>query len=464
MSLATVTAPRTYVVLWEDLERWAIPSNRLLRRSLPAEWTRVRIGDLVKQVTERVKIAPDSEYRMAGVKCYGEGVFHRETVRGSEMSASQVTPLVPGALIYNRLFAWKESFAVVPPEFDGYYVSSEFPQFIPDTKRISAEYLYLFCTREATTRAVNAASTGSSAVSRNRFKEEQFLGFEIPLPPLFEQRAIVARWHKARSAISAAYRRVDVRKSTIDSRFFSDLGLKSPDTLTVQKAFAVLWADFLRWGVGFNFRNQSGADLSRGKYPVVELNSLLDLVQYGTSEKANTSGDGVAIIRMNNIVNGELDFAHLKHIRMPKTEVEKLKLKDGDILFNRTNSKELVGKCAVFHAEGEFVFASYLIRVRAIPDKADPDFLAYVINSPIGRQQIDALSRQIIGQANVNSKELRGLQISLPPLAVQEQIMARVSAGREEIARERETAERRAQDIHNEIEALIIGTKRVSEL
>jgi restriction endonuclease S subunit len=167
---------------------------------------------------------------------------------------------------------------------------------------------------------------------------------------------------------------------------------------------------------------------------------------------------------MNNIVNGELDFAHLKHIRMPKTEVEKLKLKDGDILFNRTNSKELVGKCAVFHAEGEFVFASYLIRVRAIPDKADPDFLAYVINSPIGRQQIDALSRQIIGQANVNSKELRGLQISLPPLAVQEQIMARVSAGREEIARERETAERRAQDIHNEIEALIIGTKRVSEL
>ena len=398
MSLATITAPSTYVVLWKDLERWAIPSSRLLRRSLPAEWTRIRIGDLVKQVTERVKVAPDSEYRMAGVKWYGEGVFHRETVRGGEMSASQVTPLVPGALIYNRLFAWKESFAVVPLEFDGYYVSSEFPQFIPDTERISAEYLYLFCTREATTRAVNAASTGSSAVSRNRFKEEQFLGFEIPLPPLAEQRAIVARWHKAKDTIAAAHERVDARKITIDSRFFSDLGLKSPDTLTVQKAFAVLWADFLRWGVGFNFRNQSGADLSRGKYPVVELGSLLDLVQYGTSEKANTSGDGIAVIRMNNIVDGELNLVDLKHIRMSRAEVEKLKLKDGDILFNRTNSKELVGKCAVFHAQGEFVFASYLIRVRAIAEIADADFVAYVINSPVGRQQIDALAGRLLGR------------------------------------------------------------------
>ena len=64
----------------------------------------------------------------------------------------------------------------------------------------------------------------------------------------------------------------------------------------------------------------------------------------------------------------------------------------------------------------------------------------------------------------MNSKELRGLQIPLPPLTIQKQIMSRVAAGREDIARERETAEHQAQDIHTEIEALIVGTKRVSEL
>ena len=400
---------------------------------------------------------------MAGVKWYGEGVFHRETVRGGEMSASQVTPLVPGALIYNRLFAGKASFAVVPTQFADCYVSSEFPQFVPDTTRILPEYLYLYSTREATIRAVNAASTGSAAVSRNRFKEEQFLAFEIPLPPLTEQKVIVARWRKAKDEIGAARERAEKRRATIDARFFADLGLRSPEAVVMPKAFAVWWEDFIRWGVGFNFLNQSGADLSRGKYPVGELGSLLNLVQYGTSEKANTTGDGVAVIRMNNIVDGELDLTDLKHLRLPKGEVERLTLKEGDILFNRTNSKELVGKCAVFHAKGEFVFASYLIRVRANAAKADPDFLAYVINSPIGRQQINALSRQIIGQANVNSEELRGLQIPIPPIPVQRQIMERIAVGRAEISRERQAVEKVAKDINADVGALIFGSKSPKE-
>lgn len=464
MTMASAVAPRAFAVWWKDLERWVIPSSLLLRRTLPAGWASVRVGTLVRQVTERVRAEADKEYKMAGVRWYGEGVFHRETVRGNEMSASQVTPLVPGALIYNRLFAWKASFAVVPTELADCFVSNEFPQFIPDTSRILAEYLYLFCTRDATIRAVNTASTGSAAVSRNRFKEEHFFDFDIPLPPLAEQKAIVARWRKAKDEIAAARGRVDKRRATIDARFFADLGLRLPDISSMPKAFAVWWEDFLRWGVDFNFLNQSGADLSRGKYPVVELGSILDLVQYGTSEKANTTGDGIAVIRMNNIVDGQFDLTRLKHLRLPKAEIDKLALKEGDILFNRTNSKELVGKCAVFHANGEFVFASYLIRVRASPEKADADFLAYVINSPIGRQQINALSRQIIGQANINSEELRGMQIPLPPLSVQKQIMERVAAGRAEIAREREVADKLAKDINAQVEALILGTKKACNL
>ena len=117
----------------------------------------------------------------------------------------------------------------------------------------------------------------------------------------------------------------------------------------------------------------------------------------------------------------------------------------------------------MFHAQGKYVFASYLIRIRAHSAKADADFLSYVINCPIGRQQINALSRQIIGQANINSVELRGLQIPLPPLSVQKQIIERVAAGREEIASERETADRLAREINAEIETLILGTKTLRE-
>lgn len=121
------------------------------------------------------------------------------------------------------------------------------------------------------------------------------------------------------------------------------------------------------------------------------------MVQYGTSEKANTKGEGIPILRMNNIVDGVLDRRDLKHVRLSMKERARLLLQDGDILFNRTNSKELVGKCAVFHEVGDYVFASYLIRLRPVATKVLPDFLAYVVNSAVGRSQIDALSRQIIG-------------------------------------------------------------------
>ena len=185
------------------------------------------------------------------------------------------------------------------------------------------------------------------------------------------------------------------------------------------------------------------------------------MVQYGSSEKANSEKNGTPVIRMNNIVNGAFDLSDLKYIRVPQKDLERLILKDGDILFNRTNSKELVGKCAVFHDKGEYIFASYLIRIRADTTKANPDFVSFVVNNRIGRQQINALSRQIIGQANINSQELRSLKLPLPPLNAQQDIMSHVEAGRAEIARQKELAEKIRKDAEIEIESLILGTKKI---
>jgi type I restriction enzyme, S subunit len=464
MTATAPITPRAFAVWWKDLERWVIPSSILLGQSLPKGWERVRVGTLVRQVTKRIKADPDPEFRMAGVKWYGEGVFHRETVRGDAMSASHVTPLVSGALIYNRLFAWKASFAVVTPELADCYVSSEFPQFIPDSTRILPEYLYLFCTRAATIRAVNAASTGSSAVSRNRFKEEEFLNFEIPLPPLTEQEAIVARWRKAQRDIAAARSRLEKRKAEIDARFSSDLGLRIPDKASMPRAFVVLWRDFLRWGVRFNQLGLSGADITQGTYPVVELDSLLEVVQYGTSEKANSNHKGVPILRIGNIKERDINFTELKHVSLPKKTLAGLLLKNGDVLIIRTSgSRDLVGTCAVFRHAGDFIFASYLIRLRFDHSKVFPEFVSWFLNSHLGRQQVDAVSRQIM-QNNVNSEELRGLQIPLPPLDVQKQIVERIAAAREEIAHERDAADRLARDIATEVEALILGIKKMSDL
>jgi type I restriction enzyme S subunit len=98
-----------------------------------------------------------------------------------------------------------------------------------------------------------------------------------------------------------------------------------------------------------------------------------------------------------------------------------------------------------------------------VTTKILPDFLAFAVNSQIGRTQIDALSRQIIGQANVNTDELRSLQIPLPPLTVQHAIMQRVEEGRAAISQERKNARRLAAVVKQEIEEMILGTRTAPE-
>lgn len=77
------------------MERWVVPRRMLLAAQLPKGWSLVRVGQLIRRVEERVRVEAENEYKMVGVKWYGEGTFHRETVRGDSLSATYVTPVIP---------------------------------------------------------------------------------------------------------------------------------------------------------------------------------------------------------------------------------------------------------------------------------------------------------------------------------------------------------------------------------
>jgi restriction endonuclease S subunit len=240
---------------------------------------------------------------------------------------------------------------------------------------------------------------------------------------------------------------------------FAALGLKLVETAELPKLLLLRWKDLSRWSVSYNQQVQAGMDLSHGRYPVVTLGSILTMVQYGTSQKANSEGRGTPILRINNIKDGQIDTGDLKHLELTDRELKSLRLEDGDILIIRTSgSRDLVGTCAVFRGTDPFVFASYLIRLRVDQAQADSSYVAWVINSPIGRQQINAISRQIM-QNNINSEEIRSLEIPLPPLDVQRKIMAEVQAGLAEIAQLRESAKVQADAARAEVERMIIGTR-----
>ncbi len=209
----------------------------------------------------------------------------------------------------------------------------------------------------------------------------------VPLPPPSEQRRIVEildqadRLRKLRAHADAKARRI---MPALFIKMFGD-----PAT------------NPLGWEIG-------------------KLGNVIDDTQYGTSKKANTNEEGIPVLRMNNIsYDGYLDLTNLKHIELSEKDLQKYALVDGDILFNRTNSKELVGKTGLWRSKDTAVLASYLIRVRIDSNEATPEFIWAYMNSPFIKQILLNKSRRAIGMANINARELRDLPLILPGIQQQ---------------------------------------------
>jgi len=160
----------------------------------------------------------------------------------------------------------------------------------------------------------------------------------------------------------------------------------------------------------------------------IRFGELTERLEYGTSQKASENMSGVPVLRMNNIQSGRLDFTNMKYLPQDCPDLPKLFLSDGDIIFNRTNSAELVGKSAVFNGEADTItFASYLIRASLDRRRALPAFFNFAINSDYYRHtQIEPTLVQQCGQANFSGSKLAASAVPLPPLAEQKRIVAKV--------------------------------------
>ncbi|MBB3358834.1 MULTISPECIES: restriction endonuclease subunit S [unclassified Novosphingobium] len=150
--------------------------------------------------------------------------------------------------------------------------------------------------------------------------------------------------------------------------------------------------------------------------------------QYGTSEKSNPSERGVPVLTMGNIQDGLVVWDNPKRIPETSDELPSLFLQKNDLLYNRTNSAELVGKTGIYLGEGNCrTFASYLIRIRCSEKHSLPQYVNLAMNAPIFREtQIVPLIKQQTGQANVNGTALKNMLIPFPSLAEQQCIVAKV--------------------------------------
>lgn len=448
------SATRYIVVNWRDLPRWDLKTAHASAFRLANPDFRP-LGDFAEEATEIIRPwdHPEAEWPVYGVN-NEVGVVFSHHQRGDTFNAAYKR-IRKDWFFHNPTRANVGSLGRVPDVPENAITSPEYQIW-----RLNGELLpgYVEILIQTSFFMEQIACHRVAAVKERLFVQN-LLEIPIPVVPLTSQKKIVAAWEASRKYAADTATKIEQLEREIEARFLSDLGLKAPQHTNLPKAFAVRWTNVLRWSVNYNQLAQSGADITRGKYPVVSLDSCLELVQYGTSEKANSIGRGTPVLRISNVKGRTVDTTELKHLELDDKVRRSLLLANGDILIIRTSgSRDLVGTCAVFHEEEDYVFASYLIRLRANPTKANPDFIVWFLNSSLGRQQIDATSLQIM-QNNINSEEIRCLQIPLPPLPVQEEIMNRVGSGRTKIARLKADAKVRTDSMKADVEAMILGTK-----
>lgn len=225
--------------------------------------------------------------------------------------------------------------------------------------------------------------------------------FNLTLAPKPEQRRIVAKVDSLRARSSLARNELD-RIPKLIERYKQAI---------LAKAFSGELTSDWRTGNGVEDGEK------------VTLASVADDFSYGSSAKSSPTGR-VPVLRMGNIQDGKLDWTDLVYTS-DEAEIEKYRLRSGDVLFNRTNSPELVGKTALFAGYREAIYAGYLIRIRC-GDRLLPSYLTYCLNSPLGRDYCWQVKTDGVSQSNVNATKLAAFEILLPTVEEQTEIVRRI--------------------------------------
>lgn len=163
-------------------------------------------------------------------------------------------------------------------------------------------------------------------------------------------------------------------------------------------------------------------DTNEHGFNLATIADVVNDVHYGTSRKATENGKYV-YIRMNNITyDGELDLTDIKRIDVPDKELKGCLVSSGDVLFNRTNSRDLVGKTCSFSLPEPMVIAGYIIRLR-MNGRVYADYLSTFLNLEYSKRLLLGMAKGAVGQANINAQEVQSIALVIPPKEKQDKFL-----------------------------------------
>lgn len=353
-------------------------------------WPLVTMRDVVIPVERVEDVDPTKEYRLLGIRLEGRGPFLREAVLGSQSAATKLYRVATGDLIYSRLFACRGAFGIIEPGLDGCHVSGEFPTFLPKPDTLDVRFTNYWFRLPSTLSRINQDCTGSTPLTRNRFKEQYFLALELPLPPLSEQRRIVARIEELAAKVEEARA---LRQQAAEEGSALDRALVD--------------------------RVCNAETKERGG---TALEAVCETITDGDHLTPSFSDDGVKFVFVGNVSSGHLHFNGCKHVTPEyfASLKEHRRPRRGDILYSAVGAT--LGVPAIVDSDESFCFQRHVAIIRPDRKVVESRFLWHVLRSNTVFRKAWA-STTGSAQPTIPLRAIRELPIPRTPLSEQRRIV-----------------------------------------
>jgi len=450
---------------------------------LPQGWEWSKLQNIGHDLGQK---KPDQDFTYIDVASINKelGFIEEPNIVTAENAPSRARKLVKkGTVIYSTVRPYLLNIAVINDDFSPEPIASTAFSIIHPLSGISASYIYRYLRSPIFISYVESVQTGIAYPAIN---DKQFFSGLIAIPPEAEQQRIVAKVdelmalcdqleQQTEQSLSAHQTLVEVLLAALteckDANDFQTNWQRISDhfdvLFTTELSIEQLKQTILQLAVMGKLVPQNPSDepasvllekIAEEKAQLIadkkikkqkplpaitdeeklfelprgwEWSRIFDaslFTEYGTSEKAFESDEGVPVLKMGDIQSGKVLHGGQKVVPSTIDDLPNLYLEYGDVLYNRTNSAELVGKTGMFEGESNaYTFASYLIRIRCHSASVTPQYLTLSMNTPLFRRtQIDPHIKKQCGQANVNGTLMKSMIVSIPPLAEQHRIVAKV--------------------------------------
>ncbi|MEZ4942585.1 MAG: restriction endonuclease subunit S [Saprospiraceae bacterium] len=364
---------------------------------MKADWNLVELRRVLYQDKESaVSVQPDQEYPMVGVYSFGRGLFAKDSQLGMNTSYKVFYLLKENHIVMSQLFGWEGALALSSKEFEGKYVSNQFPTFLVDETKADRQFIGFYLKRRMVWEMLFERGKGMGS-RRRTLKPESLLGLEIPLPPLSEQRRISERLQGLQGKIEVVRRLRGEQVKAVD-------------------AIA---------------ENLIGEVFERNKqYKKHFLKDLASKIGSGSTPKGGRSAypeSGIPFIRSLNVRMRKFQYEGIvfidqeTHAAMKGTQIQ-----PNDVLLNITGAS--IGRVACVPSDlKEANINQHTCIVRPKPEILDYEFLMFWLSQPNVQAIINDEQKGATRQG-FTKRQIENFEIPMPPISVQREIVAEILA------------------------------------